>query len=187
MDDADLAFQRTQSCIQRPSTYQSSIIFSGNKCWNKRSNWSMFPPRNKLLIYSPNHCPGRHLNTSDRSWGLLMHHPAIESCLLYAGGYTYICRSMWVEWVYQRSSGIGSGGAYILLMMHCWHYLRSPWFDFSRVFWWSRSMCAGLKVDSADSCSCLYVMYFFSYQGHVTAYFGFPTMPGMNDVMYFFI
>jgi hypothetical protein len=28
-------------------------------------------------------------------------------------------------------------------------------------------------------------MYLFFYcQGHVTAYFGFPTMPGMNDVMY---
>ena len=119
----------------------------------------MFPPRNKLLIFSPNHCPGRHLNTSDKSWGLLMHHPAVESCMLYAGGYTYICRSMWVEWVYQRSSSTGSGGAYILLIMHCWHYVRSPWFDFSRVFWWSRSMCAGLKDDSADdSCSCLYVI-----------------------------
>ena len=36
-------------------------------------------------------------------------------------------------------------------------------------------MCVGLKVDFVDSCSCLYVMYFFSYQGHVTA------MPRMNE------
>ena len=26
-------------------------------------------------------------------------------------------------------------------------------------------------------------LYFFC-QGHVTAYFGFPTMPGMNDIMF---
>ena len=33
---------------------------------------------------------------------------------------------------------------------------------------------------------CLYVLYFFC-QGHVTAYFGFPTMPGMNDIMFLMI
>ena len=49
-------------------------------------------------------------------------------------------------------------------------------------------MCAGLKDDSADdSCSCLYVMYSFSYQGHVMAYFGFPTMPGMNDFCLYYV
>ena len=37
-------------------------------------------------------------------------------------------------------------------------------------------MCDGLKDDSTDD-----AMYLFSYQGHVTTYFGFPTMPGMND------
>ena len=52
------AFQRTQSCIQKPSTYQSSITFSGNKCRNKRSNWSMFLLRNKLLIFSPTTAQG---------------------------------------------------------------------------------------------------------------------------------
>jgi len=29
-------------------------------------------------------------------------------------------------------------------------------------------------------------MYIFYYQGHVTTYFGFPTMLGMNDVMCLF-
>jgi len=42
-------------------------------------------------------------------------------------------------------------------------------------------MCASLKVDSDDNYSCLYVMYFFSYQGHVTDYFGFPTRLRMNE------
>jgi len=26
------------------------------------------PPKNRLLIYSPNHCSEKHLNISDRSW-----------------------------------------------------------------------------------------------------------------------
>ena len=32
-------------------------------------------------------------------------------------------------WVCQRQSGTGSGGAYILLIMHCWHYHKRSWFN----------------------------------------------------------
>ena len=108
------AFQRTQSCIQRPSTYRSSIIFSGNKYLNKRSSWSMFLLRNKLLIYSPNHCPGRPLNTSGKSWGLLMHHLIVETLMIdgcthgSSGVYAYMC------WVAAQVQGEH--------IMHCWHY-----------------------------------------------------------------
>ena len=78
---APSVFQKIQSCIPRPSTYPSNIIFYMKKCLNKRSNWSMFPPKNRLLIYSPNHCPEKHLSISDRSWEYLMHHLAIKSSL----------------------------------------------------------------------------------------------------------
>ena len=76
------ASQRILLCIQKPSTYQSSIIFSENKYLNRRSNWSMFLLRNKLLIFSPNHCPGTLLSTSGKSWGLLMHHLIVEPLLI---------------------------------------------------------------------------------------------------------
>jgi len=36
-----------------------------------------------------------------------------------------------------------------------------------------------LVVDISSLCHV-----FLFYQGHVMAYFGFPTMPGMNDVMF---
>jgi len=32
-------------------------------------------------------------------------------------------------WVCQRPSGTSSGGAYILLIMHCWDYHRRYWFN----------------------------------------------------------
>ena len=38
-------------------------------------------------------------------------------------------------------------------------------------------------LHSLDISSLCHV-YLLFYQGHVTAYFGFPTMPGMNDVMF---
>ena len=48
--------------------------------------------------------------------------------------------------------------------------------------------CKG-HIKTHDVIMCLYLLYSFdeifqSYQGHVTAYLGFPTMPGMNDVMF---
>jgi len=34
----------------------------------KRLNWSMFPLKNRLLIYSLNHSPKKQLNISEKSW-----------------------------------------------------------------------------------------------------------------------
>lgn len=42
--------------------------FLQEKCLNKSLNWSIFPPRNMLLIYSLNCFPERHLNISYISW-----------------------------------------------------------------------------------------------------------------------
>jgi len=98
-------FQRIQSCTPRPSTYPSNTIFYENKCLDKRSNWSMFPPKNRLLIYSLNHCLETHLNISDKSWEYLLHHPAAKSNSFKKGYYTrvswsivvYTCGFLWVE------------------------------------------------------------------------------------------
>ena len=55
-------------------------------------------------------------------------------------------------WVCQRPSGTGSGGAYILLIMHCWHYPRRSWFKII-VFWFQgeqvqkENMVVGLNDD----------------------------------------
>ena len=84
-----------------------------------------------------------------------MLHPAVETCLyqrkvgvreLDEGNprtYANLCRCSCVSgenqqgqtlvedsliWVCQRPSGTGSGGVDNLLIMHCWHYLRSSWF-----------------------------------------------------------
>jgi len=39
-----------------------------------------------------------------------------------------------------------------------------------------------LVIDISSLC----YVFSFSYQGHVTVYLGFPTMPGMDDVMFLF-
>ena len=67
-----------------------------------------------------------------------MHHLAVESCLFQRAlvvrefhmGYTCTLAGLWIG---QRPNGTGSGGAYILLIMHCWHYLRRSWFTFTTV------------------------------------------------------
>jgi len=67
--DNTSAISISKNPIMHSKTKHISIkyhIFE-NKCWNKRSSWNMFPLRNKLMIYSPNHYPGKLLNTSYRS------------------------------------------------------------------------------------------------------------------------
>ena len=67
---ASLVYRKILLCIPRPSTFLSSITSYVNKCLNKTLSWNMFPPKNKLLICLLNFFPGKHSNTSDRSWEL---------------------------------------------------------------------------------------------------------------------
>jgi len=69
-----------------------------------------------------------------------MHHPVVESHLFqillvihkFHMGYT--CTFVGLR-IGRRSNGTGSGGAYILLIMHCWHYGRRSWGKYRRRTW----------------------------------------------------
>jgi len=72
-------------------------------------------------------------------------------------GYTFA--SLWIG---QRPNGTGSGGAYILLIMHCWHYCRRSWRSMYIRSTWILILTLLLMF-------CLYDLYLFC-QGHVTTY-----------------
>ena len=96
-----------------------------------------------------------------------MHHLAVESCLFHRllvvrefhMGYTHTFTGLWIG---QRPNGTGSGGAYILLIMHYWHYCRRSWRSKYRRRTWMLIWIFLLIF-------CLYILYFF-FQGHVTTY-----------------
>ena len=123
--------QRILLCIPRPSTFLSSITSYVNKCLNKRWNWSMFPPKNKLLIYLLNLFPGKHSNISDKSWELSL--PLRRSDLL---------KFKILNWI--RGFHKGQSRIYRKLRMgFCWHNFLGRHFQNScsgvGYLWWCSS------------------------------------------------
>ena len=113
-------FQKILSCTPRPSTYPLSTIFYKKKCLNKRLNWSMFPPKNRLLIYS--------LNDSQRNiW--ISQTKARSSC----------CIIMLLNPVFRGRL------LYVGFMKYNRVYTRVSMFERSYMFFWQKS--SGLDFD----------------------------------------